>query len=744
MIHRQATSPRSRYLSAAALGSLFCVLLAACGPSGPGVQQDSRNPSVYISSSATSTTAAYTLTGGAVDNVAVVSAEYALGDGEPQPLTMSGAEFSVAITLAPGPNEIVVRARDAAGNAGEASRTVTFAEGGAGVPALTSLSAEVVPWGGSLTLSGSNFGSGGTVTVGGAEASTSTWSSTQIILTVPAAAGAGPAEVTVTTADGSGSAEVFVGVEFAPGPLDALAAAGHPRGTAVLLGAGTYTTTASELVLDNLSLYGRGQGVTTINTGNTPKQLIIYADLGHDIVLSDLTLRTDDTVFRPNPEAIVWQAMSSNVGQAGEAQPGNLLELAGALATALPDAGQFSAQNSLHQGSVTLADLQVLGNVGGRGLFVTDLVVFGDFAGFYSGDVRVDGVTFDGLGISFLVLTSGDVTVRDSVVSAAAYAFIGIAGKVDFRNNVMSSGTLTPLINGAGIIGAKGLEVVDSQLASNGGALVLGLLPVSYGGGDQVPFPTQVLISGNTLHAVEPNPAALPPDESGLLQIALGATSALVTNNTLVAQRAALVEFIGAVRFLDNTFELGRSGIAATTLQMGLALYLGPEDSHLELLDNEFAWQNQGGLRIDGAHRLTMTGNELVAAGGAPAGTALTLRRSYVFAETNTIPWDIAITDNAFRNFANALSLTATAEATGPANMAMNNNHFDFPFAAAPQVAELTGIQMAHFNINADYNAWGPTAGPFLSAPTANTYITNGAGTDAGVMTIDFTLPGPP
>jgi hypothetical protein len=131
-------------IAGSAIAALMCLLLAACGgtsvgtsgpvpPSGPS---DTTAPTVTItgptgsgSFSTTSTTVA--LSGSASDNVGVVSVSWSNQANGASGSAVGTTSWSVpAVTLAQGVNQIVVTARDAAGNAGAANLSVTSNLGG--------------------------------------------------------------------------------------------------------------------------------------------------------------------------------------------------------------------------------------------------------------------------------------------------------------------------------------------------------------------------------------------------------------------------------------------------------------------------------------------------------------------------------------------------------------------------------------------------------------------------------------
>ncbi len=107
-----------------------------------GEETDTIPPVIMISSAMTvDASGAYTLTGTAVDNVAVTDLSYSLDDGPPQPLSLSQDSFSAPLTLT-AETTITIQALDAAGNQSSSSITVTPE-----APALNAdFTVEGMPW----------------------------------------------------------------------------------------------------------------------------------------------------------------------------------------------------------------------------------------------------------------------------------------------------------------------------------------------------------------------------------------------------------------------------------------------------------------------------------------------------------------------------------------------------------------------------------------------------------------------
>src|SRR5207253_2713441 len=84
-------------------------------------------------------------------------------------------------------------------------------------PAITSLNPTTGPVGTAVTITGTNFGTTGTVTFNGTTASTTSWSATSIVASVPSGATTGNVVVTV---GGVASNGVNFTVGSAPSSID--------------------------------------------------------------------------------------------------------------------------------------------------------------------------------------------------------------------------------------------------------------------------------------------------------------------------------------------------------------------------------------------------------------------------------------------------------------------------------------------------------------------------------------------
>lgn len=136
------------------------LILAACGKPAPPAaadpdpDADTTAPAVHVTSGNHSPTADYALSGVSWDDTGTTSVTWSLNGGDNQPAALSDTAFTANVTLAAGPNTIHVTARDAAGNEGSASRTVTFSP----IPNTSAVSPEAALPGSAVTFTGTGLG----------------------------------------------------------------------------------------------------------------------------------------------------------------------------------------------------------------------------------------------------------------------------------------------------------------------------------------------------------------------------------------------------------------------------------------------------------------------------------------------------------------------------------------------------------------------------------------------------------
>lgn len=202
----------------------------------------SETPVIAFTSGVVSQSAAYRLTGIAVDDFGVEKATYRLNDGDAVNLVLSDGMFDTTLTLIAGSNEIAVTAEDAAGNSTTESLTVTYEPpiSGVAVEPMVARRNQLV------TISGSHFGPDtGTVLIGTEEATVHSWSDSEIVVAAPGAFAGGWMDIEIHGTTGTAIVEdFFVGIEIASEDLTAAITAANPEpGEAFLLSGPSYVLT---------------------------------------------------------------------------------------------------------------------------------------------------------------------------------------------------------------------------------------------------------------------------------------------------------------------------------------------------------------------------------------------------------------------------------------------------------------------------------------------------------------------
>lgn len=297
-------------------------------------------------------------------------------------------------------------------------------------PAIHALSTDIAAHGEGVVISGGNFGSGGTVEIGGVPVATSSWSDTEVELIIPTDAPAGPRELTLQTEHGSDSSGLFIGVAFPVGALEDLAAMNLPRGTAVRLEAGVYPATDPGIIaLDNLSLFGQGAEHTVLDF-DPGTWLQLFVDHGHHAVLSDLTILVDSFAFGPSPVSGTLDAVST---------------------------------------SMTIRNSAIRDDLGG--IYTATSLLTGDS---FPGDLILEGAEIIGLDTTVFLGVPGRVTVTGSTVRAGAELVLGSASD---HLEVIDSLVATQPFGESILVGARGLTLTGSHFEAGLGMDVWGALP---------------------------------------------------------------------------------------------------------------------------------------------------------------------------------------------------------------------------------------------------------------------------
>ncbi len=682
----------------AAIG--LSLLLAACS-SGPG---DSVKPTVQVTSASSSATPDYNLTGVAIDDVGVTEVSYTLGGAAAQPVVLTDGSFSVALTLAPGTNDIAVSARDAAGNSGSDSLTVTYNAPPSGVVTSQDIAAR----GDSITINGSGFGTSGTVRVGDAEATASSWSDSEISLTIPADAPGGPQTIAVESPHGSSSVDMFIGVDFAAGTLEDLEALGLPTGTAVRLGTGTFSQTSSLVTLDNLSLYGQGIGETIVDSGPAPQMLSWNANGDQTLVMADLELRTDVFLIGPNTPGSVAELEASMARMSGD--PELLLDtLAGA-----GELGTLAATT----GSLTMRNLLIEEHLGGMGLITVNMVTMG----FYNGSVHLENVEHDAAGSIMALFAGADVTIVDSELDNAAHVVLAFSGDVTITSSVLKGGAAASGIMGVGgMLYGNRLTVTDSVFRTYGEGYYLA--PVSAVVGVGLPIGVGTAnVSGSTFRILDPDPPAA--TSAGSLMIAGYSGLSTFHDNTFVVHRELMLAALGGnVDFANNTVNMGLDPAIPLS---PIVFRRGELSSFIDFRNNTVNWAGGGGLEFPGLGTQLIDSNSFT----GQSGVAITMDQDSV-----SLPVDLTLSNNTFSGFESALDITLDGVAGYPVELNVTGNDFDFPIDAAGKVATLTDVVEA--TIDVDGNRWGGETNVTL----LNSYIVRSGSTPADMVEITSVLP---
>lgn len=578
-------------------------------------------------------------------------------------------------------------------------------------PTGLTVSSSTAAWGSSVTLSGANLGSSGALELGGVAVTPSSWTPSKVVFDVPAGAPSGPQSLTITTAGGSKTVDLFVGVEFASGTLEDLEALALPPGTAVRLGAGTFSSSSTMVSLHDLSLYGRGEGVTTLDTGADPQYLHLVASSGFELTLADLTLKTDATLIAPVSPVLPAAAAG------GWSLPASLEELLAAVAGAGGSATQLTAQ-AVAPTSYTLRNVTLeSATPDAIGLLTVDLSGGASVPLVYGGDLVLDNVSAAGFGgATFLV--GGSVEVRGSQISTPSFTAFSITSLASVRDSRLAStdGMAWLGDNGVVIGGMRGVTVTGSEISAPEGVVQLaGILPL---GG--FPLSSETVITDNMFFASEADHL----DSVGEIDIMFGPGTALVSGNSFTAsERVGFSSLAGAATILDNAFTVG----SATHL----ATFVAAEaQGELAFRNNDVEFLSPGSVLLSGAGvRFVVTDN--LVAGHANTGSALWVEQN------RAEPLTIEASGNRFLDFGQALRLSKAEPWPDMYTARINDNSFEFAIDAMGKAAQVTNMYDGRADLDATRNRWGEN----VSAATVAGHVHH-VTSDAGILRVDpITLP---
>lgn len=695
------------------LAVLLTVLLAACGGNA-APKTGGQAPTVRITSPTTSATDQYSLEGVIVDNDSVDNAVYSLNGGEAQELQLTDNAFSVIVMLQPGTNSISVTATDKAGNTGEDSTTVTYNAPPAGI----TTSSDIAAPGSILTIDGQHFGTSGTINLGGMTIMPDIWTDTEITLTIPAGAPAGPRELTITTNVGSETIELFVGFDFPEGTLEELVALNLPRGTAVRLGEGTFESTSALLAFDNLSFYGQGETRTTLKAMGSiidPRLLVVHADPEFDLIMTDVTLETDATAILATPLEMPedfaissFKALSSLT-----ADPQTLMHSLQAEA-----GGSFTtARYGVDFGSYELRNVAITGGADGGGVITSGYLI--DVESIYMGHLVLDNVSFDNNDNMLYLGSTDTIEIRNSTLNPRAYQLVSLHGKIIIDKSQLTSND--SIGSDVMILGMRGLELTNSKFTALDAKLSFMATP----DWPAPVVPNESIISKNIITSRSTTPA--PSSSSGIISMSFSPIATVVEKNTFSAENQIYFESDGwGLTIDDNTFTVGHPDLTdVESLSIGSGY-----NTFVAFNNNEVEFLSTAGLEFSGSGSFIV--NDNVINGSSNSGTALIAAQ-----EWSDEPFSITAQRNTFTGFENALDLYRSS-GPGEYKARINNNAFNFTISSAPQAARLRGMVEGEVDLDATNNTWGANT----AAADVQSYIAYQDVSDIGVLKVDpITLP---
>lgn len=586
---------------------------------------------------------------------------------------------------------------------------------GGGSKALppSSLSADkaVAAWGETVTLQGADLGHSGSLGIGGVDVPPTSWAQDRVVLTVPSSAPAGPQKLTLTTEAGQQSIDLFVGVDYPAGSLDALATLALPKGTAVRLGAGTFSA-SSEVFLDNLSLYGRGEDSTMLSTGSVPLQLL--ADAGYDLTMADLTLRTDLTQVRAS-KPLLPVALSEEQAT-GPRSLAEAFAQVQELVKAMGEGDLALHAQAVQPHSYTLRSVTIEpASAAAIGLLMVD-IIDGAAPSFYGGDLLVKDVTAADSQLAFLVLGSVEVQ-RLHQESGSMFMAASVYSRATVNDSRVKVEVDPAAALGSGIMiaGARGVTLTDSVITSDGADLLI--LGTSLAGA--LPLGGPSVIRGNTLVATDIDP--LDGEEDGNVAFLVYTSTGLVDDNDISADGDVIFELLEAATTVrNNRISVGSPDYLESYLlldQMG---------GQARLVDNDVLFLSDGGLSVIVADqvRLQITGNDLT--GHDDAGTALMINN---FGGNDG---NVEASGNRFTAFGEALHFR-TNQPSSEFTARINDNVFDFVIDAPAKAATVVDFSIEDAAVlDATNNVWGTNT---LAADVASYVLYPGS--VPGILKVD-------
>ncbi len=389
-------------------------------------------------------------------------------------------------------------------------------------PKATAVAPAAATRGEAITVTGTGFGSAGTLLVGGVEAAVSDWSDTQIEATVPAGAGEAWQDVVVTTAGGASTlGGFFVGAAFDGTAAELEAFLGElAPGTAVLLEAEEYDVSADAdpFLIDNKSLYGRGRDQTTIVLP-AAAPAISFTGFGARSTFADLTFIGDQFGFLAGTTTDTDSPFLMAPGAGPKVE--SLADMARLLGA--PEA--LLAPQDAAPGEVVLSGVTIEGATGGA--------QYGNIPLFLAAmDVEWRDVVLDAptAGLTFAV--AGDVRLEHTTVNVAAAMLVAAGGRITIAGSELTAE------EGVRLGADTGLTVTGSTVTATDGDIELLGAFTPLEGGATLPTGGPVEVSSSSIRALDADLADA--TSNGRIEIATQVAPIVLLNNELLRSHGDL------------------------------------------------------------------------------------------------------------------------------------------------------------------------------------------------------------
>ncbi len=482
-------------------------------------------------------------------------------------------------------------------------------------------------------------------------AAVASWAYDRVTVIVPTGAPDGPAQVRLNTPAGAATADFFVGAIYdGPGSGLGAFAQGLEPGTHLLL-AGEFNLGSDTLVLQGVSVWGQGKGVTVLNApGGIAFLPAAATGSGSEVLMTQLTVVTDDFgLIEITPDRVGDLSVSESSG--------------GMPLVILRD---IEFRGSGDPGSYLHDDPHHIVNLSLRIEDVTVLAPQALLALRTTGDITISGLNAD-TRVAFLSAGMEEVEIMSAGSGSAD------AGKLEMSDAKISSQVITLYGRGGVDIGESELEAHFSSMGILGslGGCIPGF-PGSGSGGAVTVTGSTLLVTGEEADE-EDWPAGF---AVGDLIICTSSAPVTVRDNVVSVTGDLVINadvehlafsgnrVAGGYKVEFSLSEGATAEIAGNHFELdgtGLELY-GPTSGMsglLQVTDNSILLPvPQGGamgLYVSRIAEAEITGNQILGA-TASGATGLTVNASGI-SEVPAGDLSLVVENNTFRNFGLALSV---------------------------------------------------------------------------------------